>query len=64
MHPLQSFSGGKTKLTGVYMAVDGDALAKETAETLVNFFGGKAFFLYHLLSVRFIMQLLVSVLIM
>ena len=44
MHPLQSFSGGKTKLTGVYMAVDGDALAKETAETLVNFFGGKAFF--------------------
>ena len=34
----------KLKLTGVYMAVDGDALAKETAETLVNFFGGKAFF--------------------
>ena len=43
LHPLQSFAGGKTQLSGVYMALDGDAQAQSNAKNLVQLFGGKAF---------------------
>lgn len=43
LHPLQSFAGGATELTGVYMAVDGDELAKNAAKELADLLGGHAF---------------------
>lgn len=43
LHPLQSFAGGETNLTGVYMAVDGDAVAKKTAQKLAEILKGKTF---------------------
>lgn len=44
MHPLQSFAGGTTKLQGVYMAVDGDAIAQAKAKEIVTLLGGNSFF--------------------
>ena len=43
LHPLQSFAGGNTQLTGVYMALDGDSEAQDAGKKLVELFGGKAF---------------------
>ena len=44
LHPLQSFAGGVVNLKGVYMALDGDALARKAAEELVKVFCGRPFF--------------------
>ncbi len=43
LHPLQSFAGGRTDLTGVYMAVDGDEKAESAACELAAFLGGRPF---------------------
>ncbi|MCI7675589.1 MAG: DUF2520 domain-containing protein [Phascolarctobacterium sp.] len=43
LHPLQSFAGGATQLTGVYMAVDGDEAACQAAIALANALGGHPF---------------------
>lgn len=43
LHPLQSFTGGRTALAGVYMALAGDAEAQQAAQELVQLFGGKPF---------------------
>ena len=43
LHPLQSFAGGKTQLSGVYMALDGDETAQAIAKELVQLLGGHAF---------------------
>lgn len=43
LHPLQSFAGGATILTGVYMAIDGDAAATACAQKLAAALGGICF---------------------
>lgn len=43
LHPLQSFAGGRTQLQGVYMAVDGDAVASAAARELALLLGGQPF---------------------
>lgn len=42
-HPLQSFVGMDTELQGVYMAIDGDGKAAETAEQIARLLGGRPF---------------------
>lgn len=44
LHPLQSFAGGKTKLDGVYMALDGCEEAREAGSQIAVLLGGKIFF--------------------
>ena len=43
LHPLQSFSGGKTNLKGVYMAIDGNVKAVTTAQKIVELLQGHSF---------------------
>ena len=43
LHPLQSFSGGKTNLKGVYMAIDGNGKAVTTAQKIVELLQGHSF---------------------
>lgn len=45
MHPLQSFAANTTtELAGVYMAIDGDNIAREIAAELAEKLGGKPFY--------------------
>lgn len=44
LHPLQSFAGENTELKGIYMAIDGDQKAKNTAHELAAILGGQSFF--------------------
>lgn len=43
IHPLQTFSNMDTRLEGVYMAIDGDGRAQETAQELVQMLEGIPF---------------------
>lgn len=43
IHPLQTFSNMDTRLEGVYMAIDGDGQAQETARELVQMLEGIPF---------------------
>ena len=43
LHPLQSFAGGATVLSGVYMAVDGDEAAIAVAKLIATAMGGRPF---------------------
>jgi predicted short-subunit dehydrogenase-like oxidoreductase (DUF2520 family) len=43
LHPLQSFGSDTVNFTGVYMAVDGDAVARERGKEIAFLLGAKTF---------------------
>ena len=45
MHPLVAFAGATATLRGAWFAIEGDAMARELATTLVAKMGGQSFFL-------------------